>query len=67
MQISVSPNLFEYFEILEIHYNETDQHYVKKLLKAKKTSYDKRLGSTTNFNLVLQFDEKRRYSLSILP
>ena len=57
----------EHFEILEIYYNETDQHYVKKLLKAKKASYDKRPGSTTNFNLVLQFDEKRRFSLSILP
>jgi len=36
-------------------------------LRAIKPCYDKRLGSKTNFNLVLYFDEKRRFSLSILP
>ena len=51
----------------EIFYNESDQHYCKKLLRAIKPSFEKRLGSTTNFNLVLQFDEKRRFSLTILP
>ena len=36
-------------------------------MRAIKPCYDKRLGSKTNFNLVLYFDEKRRFSLSILP
>ena len=67
MPIVVPPNLLEYFEALEIWYNESDQHYNKKILRAIKPCYDKRLGSKTNFNLVLQFDEKRRFSLSILP
>jgi len=67
MPIVIPPNLFEYFEVLDVWYNESDQHYNKKLLKAIKPSFDKRPGSTTNFNLILQFDERRRFSLSILP
>ena len=59
--------MLEHFELLEVCYNESDQHYNKKLLRAIKPSLDKRPGSTTNFNLVLQFDEKRRFSLSVLP
>ena len=53
--------------MLDIYYNESDQHYNKKILRAIKPSHDKRIGSTTNFDLVLQFDETRRFSLSILP
>lgn len=49
----MSPNLLEYFEVLEIFYNESDQHYNKKILRAVKPSCKKRAGSTTNFNLVL--------------
>lgn len=67
MPIVIPQNLFEYFEVLDVWYNESDQHYNKKLLKAVKPSFDKRPGSTTNFNLILQFDERRRFSLSILP
>lgn len=67
MPISIAHNLLEYFEVLDIWYNESDQHYNKKLLRAIKPSYDKRPGATTDFNLILQFDEKRRFSLSILP
>ena len=59
--------MLEHFEVLDVFYNESDQHYNKKLLRAIKPSLDKRPGSTTNFNLVLQFDERRRFSLSILP
>ena len=59
--------MFEYFEVLKISYNESDQHYNKKTLRAIKPSCEKRPGSTTNFNLVLQFDEHRRFSLTILP
>ena len=53
MPIIIAPNLLEYFEILEIWYNESDQHYNKKILRAIKPCYHKRLGSTTNFNLIL--------------
>lgn len=53
MPIVIPPNLFEYFEVLDVWYNESDQHYNKKLLKAIKPSFDKRPGSTTNFNLIL--------------
>jgi len=63
----MSSNFLEYFEVMQIFYNESDQHYNKKVLRAKKASGDKRPGSTTNFSLILQFDEHRRYSLSILP
>jgi hypothetical protein len=59
--------LSEFFEVEKILYNESDQHYCKKILRAIKPSYEKRLGSTTNFNMVLKFDEKHRFSLSILP
>jgi len=59
--------MMDYFKVLKIFYNESDQHYNKKVLQAIKPSCDKRLGSTTNFNLVLQFDEHRRFSLTILP
>ena len=59
--------MLEYFEVQQIFYNESDQHYNKKILKAVKPSCAKRAGSTTNFNLVLQFDEHRRFSLTILP
>ena len=67
LPVIIPPNLFEYFEVLDIWYNESDQHYNKKLLRAIKPSFDKRPGSTTNFNLILQYDERRRFSLSILP
>jgi hypothetical protein len=67
MPIALSQNMLEYFDVLKIFYNESDQHYNKKVLRARKPSCDKRPGSTTNFNLVLQFDEHRRFSLSILP
>lgn len=53
MPIVIAPNLLEYFEILEIWYNESDQHYNKKILRAMKPCFEKRLGSKTNFNLVL--------------
>jgi len=36
-------------------------------MRAIKPSCQKRVGSTTNFNLVLQYDEHRRFSLTILP
>ena len=65
--IIVGKNISEYFEVLEIFYNESDQHYNKKLMRAIKPSCQKRVGSTTNFNLVLQYDEHRRFSLTILP
>ena len=51
--ITMSQNMFEYFEVLAIFYNESDQHYNKKILRAIKPSCEKRPGSTTNFNLVL--------------
>mmetsp|Transcript_3932 Transcript_3932/g.6672 ORF Transcript_3932/g.6672 Transcript_3932/m.6672 type:complete len:109 (-) Transcript_3932:59-385(-) len=63
----VSRNFLEYFEVVEIFYNESDQHYNKKILRATKPSFDKLMGSTTNFDLVLQYDETRRFSLTILP
>ena len=49
----MSYNLAEYFETDEIFYNECDQHYCRKRLRAIKPSYLKIPGSTTNFNLVL--------------
>lgn len=67
MPIEISPNLLDYFQVIEIFYNESDQHYNKRILRAIKPSCEKRLGSTTNFNLVLQFDEAHRFSLTILP
>lgn len=67
MPIQMSSNMLEYFDVLSIFYNESDQHYNKKVLRAKKPSCDKVPGSTTNFNLILQFNEHRRFSLSILP
>ena len=67
MPILISSNLLEFFDVLQVLYNESDQHYNKKILKAKKPSCDKRPGSTTNFSMVLQFSEHRRFSLSILP
>jgi hypothetical protein len=36
-------------------------------MRAIKSSCNKVTGSTTNFNLILQFDEHRRFSLTILP
>ncbi len=53
--------------MVEIFFNESDQHYNKKILRAIKPNFEKRIGSNTNFNLMLQFDETRRFSLSILP
>jgi len=67
MPISLSQNMTEYFQVLQVFFNESDQHYNKKILRAIKPSCEKRPGSITNFNLVLQFDEHRRFSLTILP
>ena len=53
MPIKITEKIKNYFEVLEVYYNESDQHYNKKILKAIKPSFDKRPGSTTNFNLVL--------------
>ena len=57
----------EYFQVISVFYNESDQHYSKKVLRAIKPSCQYRFGKTTNFNLVLKFDESRRFSLTILP
>jgi hypothetical protein len=65
--IEVSKSFYPYFEVLAIFYNESDHHYCKKILRAIKPSFNKRVGSTTNFDMILQFDEVRRFSLSILP
>ena len=65
--IFINPNWTEYFEVIDIFYNESDQHYNKKILKAIRPNCDKRVGSNTNFNLMLYFDENKRFSLSILP
>jgi hypothetical protein len=67
MPIKMNTNLEEFFSIEQIFYNECDQHYCRKRLRAIKPSYQKIPGSTTNFNLVLQFDENKRFSLTILP
>lgn len=53
MPITLPQNMLEHFELLEVCYNESDQHYNKKLLRAVKPSLDKRPGANTNFNLVL--------------
>ena len=67
MPINISQNLQDHFEVKEVYFNESDQHYNKKIMRAIKPSCNKVTGSTTNFNLILQFDEHRRFSLTILP
>jgi len=49
----VPSNWEEYFEVVEIFYNESDQHYNKKIMRAIKPNFEKRIGSNTNFNLML--------------
>ena len=53
MPIVIAANLQEHFEVKEVFFNESDQHYSKKIMRAVKPSCNKVTGSTTNFNLIL--------------